>query len=62
MQLPHQILSWGRYEEHIVAKKIETGVLRGKWIVIPYDEGGGVKTASIISNVEKLKRRRVVLW
>ena len=52
----------GRYGENIAARKVKTGAFRGKWIVVPYDEGGGIKTAFIISNVEKIKRRRVMLW
>lgn len=52
----------GRYEENIAAKKIKTGAFKNKWIVVPYDESGRVKTAFIISNVDRIKRRRVVLW
>lgn len=52
----------GRYGENIAVKKIKTGVFKGKWIVVPYDEGGGIKTAFIISSVGRIKRMRVVLW
>jgi len=52
----------GRYEENIAVKKIKMGTFKGKWIVVPYEEGGGTKTAFIVSNVKKIKRRRVMLW
>lgn len=52
----------GKYEENIAARKIKAGAFKGKWIVVPYDESGQIKTAFIISNVEKIKRERVVLW
>ncbi len=52
----------GRYGENIAARKIKTGAFNGKWIVVPYDEGGRVKTAFIISDIKKVMQRRVVLW
>jgi len=52
----------GRYEESIAVKKLKMGAFKGKWIVVPYEEGGGTKTAFIVSNVKKIKRGRVVLW
>ena len=50
----------GRYREHIAARKIEAGAFEGRWMMVPYEEGGRVKTAFIVSNVEKVKK--VVLW
>lgn len=50
----------GKYGENIAAREIETGVFEGKWMMVPYEEGGKVKTAFIVSNVEKIKK--VVLW
>ena len=50
----------GRYRENIAARKIEAGAFEGKWMMVPYEEGGKVKTAFIVSNVEKVKK--VVLW
>lgn len=50
----------GRYGENIAARKIETGAFEGRWMMVPYEEGGRVKTAFIVSNVEKVKK--VVLW
>ena len=52
----------GRYEENIAAKKIEAGAFKGKWMMVPYKEGGRVKTAFIVLSVEKIIRRRAVLW
>ncbi len=50
----------GRYGEHIAARKIESGAFEGRWMMVPYEEGGRVKTAFVISNVEKVKK--AVLW
>ena len=52
----------GRYQENIAAKKVRTEAFKEKWIVVPYDEGGVVKTAFITSDVGRIKRGRVVLW
>jgi len=52
----------GRYGENIAVRKIEAGAFKGKWMMVPYEEGGMVKTAFIVSNVKKIIRRRVVLW
>ena len=52
----------GRYGEHIAARKIEAKAFKGKWMMVPYEEGGKVKTAFIVSSVEKIIRRRAVLW
>lgn len=52
----------GRYGENIAARKIEAGTFEGKWMMVPYEEGGRVKTAFIVSSVEKIIRRRAVLW
>lgn len=48
----------GRYGENIAARKIEDGAFEGKWMMVPYKEGGRVKTAFIVSDVEKIIRRR----
>ncbi len=58
---PDYVLA-GRYGENIAARMIRTGAFRGKWLVVPYDEGGRVKTAFIVSDVERLIRGRVMLW
>ena len=52
----------GRYEESIAARKIEAGVFKGKWMMVPYEEGGRVKTAFIVSKVQKILKRGIVLW
>jgi hypothetical protein len=52
----------GEYGENIAVRKIKAGVSRDKWLMVPYEEGGKVKTAFIVSKVEKILRRRVVLW
>ena len=52
----------GRYGENIAARKIEPGACKGKWMMVPYEEGGRVKTAFIVSSVEKIIRRRAVQW
>lgn len=51
----------GRYGENIAARKIEAKAFKGKWMMVPYEEGGRVKTAFIVSSVEKIIRR-AVLW
>ncbi|MBA7502614.1 hypothetical protein ES706_01207 [subsurface metagenome] len=50
----------GKYGKNIAARKIEAEALEGRWMMVPYEEGGRVKTAFIVSNVEKVKK--VVLW
>ena len=52
----------GKYGENIAARKLEAGAFKGKWMMVPYEESGRVKTAFMVSNVEKTIRRRVVLW
>ena len=52
----------GRYGENIVAKKIEVGAFMDKWMLIPYEEGGVIRTAFIVSGIEKITKRRFVLW
>jgi hypothetical protein len=52
----------GRYGGSIAARRIEAGVFMGKWIMVPYEEGGSVKTAFIASKVEKMLKRGIVLW
>jgi len=50
----------GKYGEHIAARKIEAEAFEGRWMIVAYEEGGRVKTAFVISSVEKIKK--VVLW
>ena len=52
----------GRYGENIAARKIRAGAFRGKWMMVPYEEGGRAKTAFIASKVEKIMKRGIVLW
>lgn len=52
----------GKYGENIAARKIEAGAFKGKWVMVPYEEDGKVKTAFMVSNVEKTIRRGIVLW
>jgi len=52
----------GRYGENIAVRKIEETVPKDTWIVVPYTENGKVKTTFIISNIEKIIRRRAMLW
>jgi hypothetical protein len=52
----------GRYGESIAARKIEAGAFRGRWMMVPYEEGGRVKTAFIASKVQKILKRGIVLW
>jgi len=51
----------GRYGENIAVRKIEETV-KDTWIVAPYTENGKVKTTFIVSNIEKIIRRRAMLW
>lgn len=51
----------GRYGENIAARKIEETV-KDTWMVVPYTENGKVKTTFIVSNIEKIIRRRAMLW
>ena len=51
----------GKYGENIAARRIKAGALKGKWMVVPYEEGGRIKTA-LISNVEKIIKGRTALW
>jgi hypothetical protein len=51
----------GRYGENIAARRIEAGVFEGKWMMVPYEEYGMVKTAFIASKVEKILKRGI-LW
>ena len=52
----------GRYGENIAARRIGAGTFKGKWMMVPYEEGGRIKTAFIISNIEKIIRGRIALW
>ena len=52
----------GRYGENIAARRIDAGAFVGKWLMVPYEECGRVKTAFIASRVEKIMKRGVVLW
>lgn len=52
----------GRYGENIAARRIEAGAFGGKWMMVPYEEYGRVKTAFIASKVEKILKRGIVLW
>jgi len=51
----------GRYGENIAARRIEAGVFEGKWMMVPYEEYGRVKTAFLASKVEKILKRGI-LW
>lgn len=52
----------GKYGENIAARKIDAGAFAGKWLMVPYEECGRVKTAFIASRVKKIMKRGVVLW
>jgi len=52
----------GRYGENIAARRIEAGTFKDKWMMVPYEEYGRVKTAFIASKVEKLLKRGILLW
>jgi len=52
----------GRYGETIAARRIKEEAFEGAWMMVPYEEGGRVKTTFIVSNIKKMIRRRAVLW
>ena len=52
----------GRYGESIAARRIEAGMFRGKWLMVPYEEHGRVKTAFIASRAERIFKRGIALW
>mgnify|MGYP007084791643 CR=1 FL=1 len=44
----------GRYGETIAARRIKEEAFKGAWMMVPYEEGGRVKTTFIVSNIEKI--------
>jgi len=51
----------GRHGEHIAIRYIGITPYGAKYIIVPYDEGGEVRTAFITSDVDRILRRGV-LW
>lgn len=51
----------GRHGEHIAIRYIGITPYGAKYIIVPYDEGGEVRTAFITSDVDKILKRGV-LW
>jgi hypothetical protein len=51
----------GRHGEHIAIRYIGITPYGAKYIIVPYDEGGEVRTAFITSDVDRILRREV-LW
>jgi len=60
--VPPDLVLAGRYGENIAAKKIMAGISKDKWLMVPYEEDGMVKTVFVVSDVEKLTKKRFVLW
>ena len=48
----------GAYGEHIAIRKYE----ESKYLVVPYTDGGEVKTAFITTKVNKMLTKRRLLW
>ncbi len=51
----------GKYGESIAMKSLGDISLSTKYLVVPYEEGGEIKTAFITTKPERI-RRREVLW
>ncbi len=51
----------GKHGESIALRSLERLSGSAKYLVVPYDEGGEVKTAFITSQAERIMRREV-LW
>lgn len=52
----------GKYGENIAVKRIVAGYFSGKWLLVPYQEGGDVSTVSATSQIEKMVGGRLILW
>ncbi|MEM2890148.1 MAG: hypothetical protein QW358_02230 [Candidatus Hadarchaeum sp.] len=52
----------GKYGENIAVKRIAAGYFSGRWLLVPYREGGDVSTVSAASQIEKMVGGRLILW
>jgi len=55
------LVARGRHGEHIAIRYLGITPYGAKYIIVPYDEGGEVRTAFITSDVDRILKRRV-LW
>jgi len=51
----------GLHGEHIAVRNIGLTLYGSKHLIVPYDEGGEVRTAFITSDVDRILKRRI-LW